>query len=136
MGWSSSIPSCAWKIVTQAHNDEHFCNLKELQNLWTITKWIYEDYGFVQLFLKCVCIWTRKLLGSKCCSSSHVGLISDMLRYLIETLKDTIYMVWVLSTHGITLTQLFFLFYNNSNPTFIYIKAYYSCWHVYYCPHC
>ena len=39
----------------------------------------------------------------------------------METPKDTIYMVWVLSTHGITLTQLFFFFYNDSNPTYIYI---------------
>ena len=38
-------------------------------------------------------------------------------------------MVWVLNTHGITLIQFFFFFYNNSNPTFIYIKEYYSCWH-------
>ena len=33
-----------------------------------------------------------------------------MLRYLMETLKDTIYMVWVLSTHGITLTQLIYIY--------------------------
>ena len=28
----------------------------------------------------------------------------------METLKDTIYMVWVLSTHGITLTQLIYIY--------------------------
>ena len=33
-----------------------------------------------------------------------------MLRYLMETPKDTIYMVWVLSTHGITLTQLIYIY--------------------------
>ena len=55
-----------------------------------------------------------------------------MLRYLMETLKDTIYMIWVLSTNGITLTQLFFSFI--ITPTqLIYIYIYKHITHVGMC---